>query len=191
MEYKYVKKCTRSVSTPYFSVWNNTQVYLPRCASFPSISSLFNMPEEMDSRIPARIYGIVQLSTFYGLRISELLYATQRDVLPFDKLHIHGLKGSRDCQIFIPGICDLMQAARKAFACSCLWHLSYLSIWRSLRKAGFYLVVKNHQNLVVTHYGRYRMADDTNKNFGVSSTSDVLRHRSKSAVFYYISQGVN
>lgn len=179
------------VPPPYLSERNSTRLYLSRCSSFPSIAALFGLPSEMDIRIPAIIYGIVQVSTFYGLRISELLLAQQSDVMLFDMLHIHGLKGSRDCQIYIPGISSLMQEARKIYLCGCLWHIRYHDIWRALRRAGFYAVVRHHQNLVVTHYGRYRMASITSHLYGVNPTSDVLRHRSKSSVSYYINQGVN
>jgi hypothetical protein len=185
------KNGNSSVLSPYYSVCNSPQVYLHRCNSLPTISQLFSLPYEMDIRIPRLFYGIVQVSTFYGLRISELLRAQQSDVLPFDVLHVHGAKGSRDCQVYIPGVCSLMQESRKAFTCGCLWHYSYLNIWRAMRTAGFYHALKNHQNMVVTHYGRYRIANATATIHGLSSTSDVLRHRSKTSVMYYINQGVN
>jgi len=130
-----------------------------------------------------------QILFLYNLRADELLSATVADILPGDRLVIHGAKGSNSSVIFLPGLALSFPTDSTSDPLEKIFPFSYNKLWGWGRKLGLSFGRTNGHNNIVTHISRYLTARAVCNKSGSSVAGEVLRHRSRKSVSHYLSKG--
>lgn len=119
-------------------------------------------------------------------RISEVLRLQICNILPNGQAWTKGSKGSSGRLLFL-GLTPLK--AREFIVLPRklnVFPVAYINVWRACTKYGFADKLPNHQHLAVTHAGRYRLAQQIATNENEELAGEVLGHKSKNSIQYYV-----
>jgi hypothetical protein len=182
-----VQKTFRISSVPSPLDWackSSKKNFIPRNA-LASPSALLNLPEIRSAKLSPLVSWIASFCILNACRISELLQVSFADVIHPDRILLTGAKGSRSYVLACPGVSDYVSASTDCDASTKLWSISYIAIYRALRKANIYLDIEGHLNKAVLHSGRYLLARSVNTRIGIKGAGECLRHNSNKAILYY------
>lgn len=182
---RHLEPRNNSVLAPSHLVCNSPPVYNTLTNNWPALNALIPGVPAETIRLAPEYDSILRIIFYYGLRSVELLSGQVSDVVRPDTLYVHGAKGSRDTLVYIPGLTEHSRKCIATSTCPYLFHISYIDLWRSCKRAGIYVQVKERMNLSVTHAGRRFVAQDAHDMAGQAGITDILRHRSKRSQLYY------
>lgn len=151
---------------------------LPEWASI--LSKYYRLPKRHAYVIA--IGGVCKLN---GARINEILTLTWNQVLPSGMAFIKGSKGSNSRLIFIGLSAVDVIKARPEDGKTLVFTSCYREVYRTLKNYGLDESIEGHKNMAVTHSGRYAIARAVAHSLGMSEASQVLGHKSKTAIDHY------
>lgn len=149
-------------------------------------ATLLNSPLSAIQRLPVGIAGLLNCAAIHCCRISEILELTPAQYIGENRFVVRALKGSRNYIVVLPIIIlnPAWQSHPKRF--TPFIEYSYAQVWRYCRRAGVGFVPAGHRNVAVTHAHRYRTASAVQQVFDDSAAGDVLHHRSRRSIQYYL-----
>lgn len=106
-------------------------------------------------------------------------------VLASGMAFIKGVKGSNSRLIFIGFSASDVKKLSEADNQKLVFHSCYREVWRTMRNYNLGESIEGHVNQAVTHAGRYRLARAVASSLGMVSASEVIGHKSKSAIDHY------
>jgi len=120
------------------------------------------------------------------MRINELLTITPEDFIGNNRFLIRGLKRSQNYIITLPVL--QLSSAKKS---DVRWldpiiTWSYCQVWRWCVKCGIGQNRQGRKTVARTHSHRYQTAEIVVDKINRQASSDVLHHRSRRSVNYYL-----
>lgn len=159
-------------------------IYARTMAMIPEwelILSPYSNMSERDKYI-LTIAGICRIN---GARINEVLTMKWSQVLPSGMACIKGAKGSNSRFIFIGFSASEVRRLCPSNRQKLVFHSCYREVWRTMKSYGLGESIEGHVNQAVTHAGRYRLARAVASSLGMVSASEVIGHKSKTAIDHY------
>jgi integrase len=151
-----------------------------------SVRSMYRVSSVKLHYLPTMVLFILWVSGIHSMRISELLELTVDDDLEQGRFIIKGRKRSRSYTVYIPELIPIVKELkttandRRVFRCDYKW------IWEWCRRCGVGFTPEGHVNCARTHAHRYQTAERVSSRAGNTAAGDVLHHRSRSSVDYYL-----
>lgn len=175
-----------SVSTPLPPALKSTQQYLETILKVnPDWSERLNKCFINSKRILSCLWaGAVAVAN--ACRISEVLRIEGKDILPNGTAIITASKNSNARMIYLGLDRDLVCHLKNNFTNRSVFGVQYREVWGALVRFGLAVQEIGHKNNAVTHAGRYAVAKEVAKNHGEEVAGQVLGHRSKNAITYYL-----
>lgn len=121
-----------------------------------------------------------------GCRISEVLRLRNAQVQPNGLAWVEGSKGSRGRLLYLGLSPEEALKTANSPAKLPVFPVSYMQVWRACIKYGFASKIQGHKHLAVTHAGRYRLAQEIAKGSTEELAGEVLGHKSKNTIQYYV-----
>ncbi len=170
-------------SVPCPSAQSNT-MYVTYNSQFAEIPDHIRIVERFKS-IDYSMYVFLRILFDNGLRVSELLSVSGRDVSNSFMIRIRAKKNSNDRLVNASEFKDFLISKR---FCSGLIFSSYnrFYIYRVMKSAGLSAIFGENKNKSVTHYARHQFALSNQSLTDPSfSTSKLLGHKSDNNGKYY------
>lgn len=177
---------THSVPSPLHRACNTTQYNYKPGQYFPTIRSLLGHASVNPEFMHPIARAVCRVALVYFSRVSELLRLTINDIINPDRVFCSGLKHSHSYLIYLPGITKQVSALSSSDASLRIFPISYVKCYRSYVRAGIRLSVPNRKNVARCHIGRYQVSSLASKGYSKDALSDVLHHRRKSSISYYL-----
>jgi len=171
---------------PLQTASNSTLNYLAVSNRLPGIGEVALCPEGAEKCLCPGHRVVIQIILAYSMRSAELLRLTMRDMLKPTVFLVKGAKRSYAYTIMIPFSDDEMKALVKIGIDEPIFPFTYHQIWRGMKRAGMSVSVKGRINDIVTHRGRYDLADKMQELNLVSDIQGCLRHKSGKSKDYYL-----
>lgn len=128
---------------------------------------------------------VIELSLLYGLRISEILSITYRDLLPGQKIFINCKKGSSNR--ILDGFKYYDELKSFLFSNSCISSIySRFYFHRLFKRIGISIQIEGNNKQSVTHAGRHfqvRILSESNVN--IEDTKHYISHKSIKSTQHY------
>jgi len=182
-----------------------SQLQLNASATAPVLSARYSprvyvMPVDHASIIsfcahcsPARLKWLspacssaLALIFLYGMRSAELLRCTVRCLTGLDRVFIAGAKSSSSYIIVAPGIDKQFPEVAGFSDDELLFPFSYIQLYRACLKVGVGEKFKENENYSRVHMARHVIAESVNSLAGRQAAGDILHHKSKRSVSYYL-----
>lgn len=179
---------TLSGTSPLPQARNTTLYYYTLPDYFPTVKDLTNNESISELSMHPIARTVCRLGLLYLCRVSELLLLTVAQVYNPDRVICHGAKRSRSYMIYLPGLSASLEANNITDPAQPLFPISYIKCYRSYLKAGIRFVKKGATNSARTHVGRYAVQELEAGGTEVSVLSDLLHHKSKSSILYYLNK---
>lgn len=183
-------RSTYSVPSPLLAVPKYTSFYYASPYNLGTLEELAGFPVGNESSANPHILTLIKLCILNGARIGELLRLTAADVIGHDVVLVHGEKHSRDYTITLPGLSAQLKAYAKFGPKTPLFPFKYKQVYDTCVRIGLGAKMGQNSNTTRTHLGRYKQAQGVVSKKGLTSGSDVLRHRSSKTIQYYLKEGV-
>ena len=119
-------------------------------------------------------------------RISEVLSITNFQVQPNGMAWTVGSKGSNSRLIYLGLLSSEAEELRSVNVAFKLFPWGYQHVYRACLAYGFAGSLPCHKHRVITHAGRYRLAQEIAQASREAVAGEVLGHKSKTAIEYYI-----
>ena len=178
-----------SASSPGKYVVNSALNFLDLGSCFPSVSELVGTQDNAEQVLSWGVRAVIRIVLFYHMRCTELLNVTKVDEIRDSLFLIPGLKRSHSYTIHLP-ISSCNRTALDSFSLDQpLFPFSYHTIWRKMSIAGMSLRVRSRINSIVTHRGRYDLAEKLERLNMREGITGCLHHKSKSSLNYYLPEG--
>lgn len=175
-----------SVPPPLHHVRNTTLFYYEINSILPTVQNLFPGSCARESNCCRAMLTCLKICAIYNMRITELLSVTSANVLPGCRVLCQGLKKSHSYIIFLPRLNTFMSDQNFIKKHYKLFPYTYMQCYRSSKSVGIQFSQNGNLNSSVTHSSRYSVASIVSENFGEITASNVLRHKSKSTINYYL-----
>jgi hypothetical protein len=120
------------------------------------------------------------------MRSAELLKCTVRNLIGIDRVFIYGAKSSSNYIIVAPGIDSQFQRGQVLDDDELLFPFSYIQLYRACLKVGIGEKFKENENYSRLHMSRHLLAETVNSLAGRQAAGDILHHKSKRSVSYYL-----
>lgn len=160
-------------------------VYYTPAVSLATLASALAVSHSQVLRAGRREIVAVYVAALWSMRISEYLQLKISDILGNDLVFVRGLKGSLSYQVLLPGI----SAQFERFVTSCPgWAVAgttYARVYRACVRCRIGIMQPGHVNISRTHAARHALAKKILSR-GLQAASDLLHHRSETAVLSYI-----
>jgi integrase len=175
-----------SAPSPLQHARKSTLYFLAIGNALPAVSSLVKCNDNSEHCLFPGVRVAIQLIILNHMRVGELTQVKKCDEIRPSMFFIKGIKRSHSYSIHIPidsrnrAILDSMPFSQLLFP------FTYQYIYRSMLSAGMSYRVRSRVNRVVTHIGRFDLADKLHLMNLRSSVSSLLRHKSKSSASYYL-----
>lgn len=180
---------SRSVTSPLEVAVNSTLYYLSLAGQLPSVKSLVGGRENSEMVLFPGVRVVIQLILLYHMRVSECLDLCAKDEIKPTLFLVRAKKRGAAYSIHIP-IDSRNRTALDGFSPGQrLFPFDYHYIWRSMVKAGMSLSVRTRVNRIVTHRGRYDLAEKLVILNERSNITPLLHHKSKKSMEYYLPEG--
>lgn len=175
-----------SASSPLHSAGKSTMNYYDIRNSLPPVQEVVNCNPVPFQVMNPGVQVVVLLVLVNSMRCQELLNICVGDEIKPSLFLVHGLKRSYSYAISIP-ISPANRAALGGMnAQERLFPYTYHFVWRSMCRAGLGLSVVTRVNRVVTHRGRYDLAEKLNELNERSEITPLLHHKSKRSKQHYL-----
>jgi len=141
------------------------------------------------AKLPRRVLLLLSIAAKYAARISEILNVRPEDCCGRDRFYVRGLKRSASYIVEIPVVTSCGTAADFAPGGGNLWLLDYKPVYNWCHRVGIGFTPEGHRNVARTHAHRYYTAQKIASEINAAAASDVLHHRSRQSVQYYLNPG--
>lgn len=156
---------------------------------FPPVCESVGTKDNSESTLSWGVRSVIRIVLFYHMRCTELLLLTKIDEIRPSLFLIQGLKKSHSYTVHIP-LSPANRTALKSFDIyQPLFPFSYHTIWRKMKTAGMGLRVSSRVNSIVTHRGRFDLADKLERLNLRAGITGCLHHKSESSLSYYLPEG--
>lgn len=175
-----------SVPSPLDTGVKNTLDYYTIGNELPSVSSVVGSPEGQEMCLSPVMRAVLRLCISNSMRIGETLAIRRIDEVVPSKFLVKGQKRSASYTVWIP-MSALNRKTLETFGPhQVLFPTSYHSIWRAMNRVGMSTRVTGRVNNIMTHIGRYSLADKLQKLNRTAEIQDALHHRSPKSTQYYL-----
>jgi integrase len=159
--------------------------YYRNIASVPSMKHILNSFYELSAR-DQYLLNIGAVCKLNGCRINEILSLEWCQTLPSGLAFIKASKGSNSKMVYL-GITPQDREEMFPFnPRTLIYHASYIEVYKCLVKYNCFTYEQGHLNRSVTHSGRYTLAERVRGVLGQEAASQVLGHKSKTAIDNYL-----
>ena len=183
-------KTRKTVLNPSYSPLNEPlgkmpkDIYARTMALIPEWELILAPYSNMNQR-DKYILTIAGICRINGARINEVLTMKWSQVLPSGMASIKGSKGSNSRFIFIGFSASEVRRLCPSDRQKLVFHSCYREVWRTMKSYDLGESIEGHVNQAVTHAGRYRLARAVASSLGMVSASEVIGHKSKTAIDHY------
>lgn len=162
-----------------------SDTYYRNIASVPNMKHVLNSFYELSAR-DQYLLNIGAVCKLNGCRINEILSLEWCQTLPSGLAFIKASKGSNSKMIYL-GLTpqdreDLFPSNPRTL----IYNASYIEVYKCLVKYNCFTYEQGHLNRSVTHSGRYTLAERVRGVLGQEAASQVLGHKSKTAIDNYL-----
>lgn len=187
MNIKDIKiKLNSSYSPLIQSAWKKpSDTYYRNIASVPSMKHILNSFYELSAR-DQYLLNIGAVCKLNGCRINEILSLEWRQTLPSGLAFIKASKGSNSKMIYLGMTPQEREETFPSNPRTLIYHASYIEVYKCLVKYNCFTYEQGHLNRSVTHSGRYTLAERVRGVLGQEAASQVLGHKSKTAIDNYL-----
>jgi integrase len=159
--------------------------YYRNIASVPNMKHVLNSFYELSAR-DQYLLNIGAVCKLNGCRINEILSLEWCQTLPSGLAFIKASKGSNSKMIYL-GLTPQDREEMFPFnPRTLIYHASYIEVYKCLVKYNCFTYEQGHLNRSVTHSGRYTLAERVRGVLGQEAASQVLGHKSKTAIDNYL-----
>jgi hypothetical protein len=176
-----------SVPSPLFAARNSAPIYYDPEVDLDTYSSTIGVPPAALLRISPICRAALYVIFAWNMRSAEYLRSRIEDIRPYDRLFIHGAKGSQSYILHLAGINRQFEGVRSSSPGRLVSGITYHKLWAACVKAGIGMLLPSHTNSTRTHLSRYSAATAALPD-GIKAVTDVLRHRSARTAHYYLPQ---
>lgn len=164
-----------------------SDTYYRNIASVPSMKHILNSFYDLSAR-DQYLLNIGAVCKLNACRINEILSLEWCQTLPSGLAFIKASKGSNSKMIYL-GLTpqdreDLFPSNPRTL----IYHASYIEVYKCLVKYNCFTYEQGHLNRSVTHSGRYTLAERIRGVLGKEAASQVLGHKSKTAIENYLGE---
>ena len=159
--------------------------YYRNIASVPSMKHILNSFYELSAR-DRYLLNIGAVCKLNGCRINEILSLEWKQTLPSGMAFIKASKGSNSKMIYLGLTPQDREDLYPSNPHTLIYHASYIEVYKCLVKHNCFTYEKGHLNKSVTHSGRYSLAESVCSALGQEAASQVLGHKSKTAIENYL-----
>lgn len=177
---------TCSAPSPLDRVRNTTLYCYRPDPQFPPVKILLNDISINESLMHPIARLVCQLCCLYFCRINEVLSLTIANIIHPDRVLCPGSKRGSAYILYLPGLSDQVSLLNFPESSLPLFPISYIKCYRNFIRAGIVSRKEGRKNFIRCHVGRYKVAELRQKGFELSALSDVLHHKSKSSLSYYL-----
>lgn len=178
-----------SATPPLQVACNTTLYYLELGSRLPSVKSMVGTSDNAEMVLNPGVRVVIQLVLMYHMRVSECLDVCARDEIKPTIFLIRAKKRGANYTIHIP-VGDRNRTILDHFTPGqLLFPFSYHKIWRSMVAAGMSMRVTTRVNRIVTHRGRFDLAEKLVKLNETSNITPLLHHKSPKSMDYYLPSG--
>ncbi len=178
-----------SASSPLQVACNTTLYYLSLGRRLPTVKSMVGVENNAEYVLFPGVRLVIQLVLLYHMRVSECLEICAKDEIKPTLFFIRAKKKGANYTIHIP-IDDRNRTLLDRFAPDQrLFPLSYHRIWRSMVSSGMSMRVSTRVNRIVTHRGRFDLAEKMVKLNERANITPLLHHKSAKSLEYYLPTG--
>lgn len=162
-----------------------SDTYYRNIASVPNMKHVLNSFYELSAR-DQYLLNIGAVCKLNGCRINEILSLEWCQTLPSGLAFIKASKGSNSKMIYL-GLTPQDREEMFPFnPRTLIYHASYIEVYKCLVKYNCFTYEQGHLNRSVTHSGRYTLAERVRGVLGQEAASQVLGHKSKTAIDNYL-----
>lgn len=183
------KISTLSVPSPLNLGRNTTLFYLDVCNQLPSVRELVGSVDNSEMVLYPGVRACIQLVLMNHMRVSECLDIFAKDEIRPSLFLVRAKKNGFNYTIHIPIDGRNRKILSSMLPCTRLFPFSYHFVWYSMVKAGMGLSVSTRVNRVVTHRGRYDLAEKLVQLNEKENITPLLHHKSKKSKFFYLPKG--
>jgi integrase len=187
MNIKNIKQgLTRSYSPLNQSLLKKpSDTYYRNIASVPSMKHILNAFYSLNAR-DQYLLNIGAVCKLNGCRIGEILSLEWCQTLPSGLAFIKGSKGSNSKMVYLGLTPQERENLYPSNPRVLIYHATYNEVYKCLVKYNCFTYEPGHLNRSVTHSGRYTLAEKVNGVLGQEAASQVLGHKSKTAIDNYL-----
>ena len=175
-----------SVLSPLIKACNTTLFYYRPPVNFPSVQGIFNNGEINANAMHPICRSVCQVCALYLCRIGEVLSLTLFDVISADRVICRGSKRGSAFIIYLPGLSQQVLESKVKDVSVSLFPVSYSQCYRSFLRAGIRFPREGRKNSMRCHAGRYAVRSLYSEGTEIGVLSDLLHHKSKSSILYYL-----
>ena len=176
----------RSYSHLIQSPWKKpSDTYYRNIASVPSMKHILNSFYELNAR-DQYLLNIGAVCKLNACRINEILSLEWCQTLPSGLAFIKASKGSNSKMIYLGLTPQEREENFPSNPRTLIYHASYIEVYKCLVKYNCFSYEQGHLNRSVTHSGRYTLAQRVRGVLGQEAASQVLGHKSKTAIDNYL-----
>lgn len=178
-----------SVPSPLDAVGKSALDYYQVCDGLPTVGSVVGCEEGPEMCLSPLMRAAIRLCITNSMRISETLAIRRIDECSPSVFVVRGKKGSHSYTVRVPvspinrTILDTFEPQQLLFPCN------YHSLWRALVRVGMSQRVTGRINRVVTHIGRYSLAEKLERLNRRDDIQGCLHHKSSKSIEYYLPAG--
>ena len=162
-----------------------SDTYYRNIASVPEMKHVLNSFYELSAR-DQYLLNIGAVCKLNGCRINEILSLEWCQTLPSGLAFIKASKGSNSKMIYLGLTPQEREEQFPSNPRTLIYHASYIEVYKCLVKYNCFTYEQGHLNRSVTHSGRYTLAERVRGVLGQEAASQVLGHKSKTAIDNYL-----
>lgn len=162
-----------------------SDTYYRNIASVPNMKHVLNSFYELSAR-DQYLLNIGAVCKLNGCRINEILSLEWCQTLPSGLAFIRASKGSNSKMIYLGLTPQDREELFPSNPRTLIYHASYIEVYKCLVKYNCFTYEQGHLNRSVTHSGRYTLAERVRGVLGQEAASQVLGHKSKTAIDNYL-----
>jgi hypothetical protein len=171
--------------SPLFAV-DTTLYSSTRHSLEETVKNLFNTPHAAVNRLPLETLVILYCAASNCMRISEVLQLRPSQYIGNNRFAVFGAKRSASYMIEMAVIVEHPGWRTDPRVDEPFLTVGYPAVWRWCRVCGIGFTPDGHKNVARTHSHRYLTARAVNAAVSGTVAGDVLHHRGKSSVQFYL-----
>jgi hypothetical protein len=175
-----------SAPSPLVSACKYSLIYSAVNQLLPPVRDLCKVNEVPFGCMHPGVQVVVKLVLLNSMRCTELLLIRVKDEIKPTMFLARGLKRSSSYLVHIPidpGSRSLLSSLPGSQA---LFPWTYIQVYRAMIAAGLALNIVSRVNQIVTHRGRYDLADKLQALNDLPSLQPLLHHKSAASASYYV-----
>lgn len=137
-------------------------------------------------RLPINVLALLYECSNYSARVSEMLSIKSADILEDFRFLVRGKKRSRSYLATFPVIKINNPSYEYYPFFDNIWGLTYKSVYNWCCRIDLGCAFKRNKTVARTHAHRYQLATEIAKKSSQVAAGDILHHRSKKSIEFYI-----